>query len=228
MTLTATITATPGLPGTVTFNGRPLALTKAGWNAWTADDITVKIRPTGLWGATRTGTYPRGYDTPQQALDALAATEAKAARAAKIRAGLTDGQRFARSIRAYLRIGATTRRYRKGTDLHAEILRLGLELAFHGDEYGYRRELITAAGPAFGALVSYETHIANRRLGGTLVCQYVHNLTPWQLLDLLGEMADASVQHVGGGERWFQDLNKNLKVTSTNQLTGRQTITRTA
>ena len=221
-----TTTATACLLGTATFNGQPLALTKAGWNAWTADGITVKMLSTGLWGASRADTYLRGYDSPQCALDALAAAEAKAARAATIRAGLTDGQRFARDIRAYLRIGARTHRYRGAQDLHAEILRLGLELIFHGEEFGYREGLVTAVRPALGALLSYDTHIASRRLGGTLVCQYVHNLTPWQLLDLLGEMADAGIMHVGGGERWLQDLNKNLTVTHTDPITGRQTVKR--
>lgn len=215
-------------PDTVTFNGQPLALTETSWNAWTADGITVKILPTALWGASRTGNYPQGYDSPQQALDALAATEAKAARAATIRAGLTPGQRFARDMRTYLHIGASTRRFRGDDDLHAEILRLGLELVFHGSDFGYREELVAAVRPAFGALLSYDTHIACGRLGGTLVCQYVHALSPWQLLDLLGEMVDAGITHVGGGERWLQDLNKTLKVTHVNTLTGRQTITRSA
>lgn len=215
-------------PGTVTFNGQPLTLTPTHWSTWTADDITVRILPTGLWGASRTGTYAKGHDTAQQALDALATAEAKATRAAQIRASLTDGQRFARSMRTYLRIGPSTRRHRKGTDLHAEIVHLGHEILFHGSEYGYREELVAAVRPAMGALFSYDQHIANRRLGGTLVCQYIQNMTPWQLLDLLAEMTDAGIQHVGGGERWLWDLNKNLKVTVTNPMTGRQTIIRAA
>lgn len=212
----------------LTFNGQPLTLTASGWNTWSAGDITVKILPTALWGASRTGCYPRGYDTPQQALDALATAEAKAKRAATLRAALTNGQRFARDMRAYLHIGAKTRRYRGDVDLHAEILRLGLEVIFRGTEYGYREEFIAAVRPAVGALLSYDQHIASYRLGGTLVCQYVHGLTPWQLLDLIGEMVDASIAHTGGGERWFYDLNKDLSVTDVNQITGRQTITRAA
>ncbi|MDJ0345693.1 hypothetical protein QMK19_34220 [Streptomyces sp. H10-C2] len=102
-----------------------------------------------------------------------------------------------------------------------------MELVISGQEYGYREQLIDAARPAFGALRSYDQHIATGRLGG-IVCQYVNALTPWQLLDLLGEMADAGIAHTGGGERWLQGMAKTLKVAATNPITGRQTIKRTA
>ncbi|HTE57064.1 MAG TPA: hypothetical protein VK698_39695 [Kofleriaceae bacterium] len=213
--------------GTVTYNGEPLALVESSWNSWTADGITLHILPTGLWGASRTGSYPTGADTPQEALDNLVDQERKAARAATIRAGLTDGQRFARDMRRYLAIGATTRRYRKGADLHAEILRLGMELVTSGTEYGYSEDLINAIRPAFGALRSYDSHITTGRLGG-LICQYINAMSPWQLLDLLAEMTDAGITHTGGGERWLQDLAKTLVVADVNALTGRQTIRRAA
>lgn len=214
-------------PGTVTFNSQPLTLAESGWNTWTADGITLRILPTALWGASRTGHYPAGSNTPQEALDQLAAAEAKAEHAAAIRAGLTDGQRFTRDMRAHLHIGANTRRYRDNIDLHAEILRASMELVISGREYGYSEQLVEAARPAFGALLAYDKHIASWRLGG-LICQYVNSLTPWELLDLLGEMVDAGIKHVGGGERWLQDMAKTLTVTATNSITGYQTITRAA
>ncbi|MGP3951313.1 hypothetical protein [Streptomyces sp. 7N604] len=210
-------------PGTVTFNGAPLELAKSSRKTWSADGITIRLCIDTRWAATRDGSgrYAPAAATAQAALDNLAAMERKEAR----RAALTPGQRFAYDMRAYLHIGPRTRRYRNGTDLHREIVRTGIEVVT--ERFGYSDRFVEAVRPAYGALLSYNKHIPTSR-AGTRVSLYVNQLSSWQLLDLLAEMTDADVIHVGGGERWFQELNRSLTYGTANPISGHQPVHRTA
>lgn len=192
----------------ISVNGELLVPTQTGTFAWTAANITLRLRNDLRWDARRGTTHTYG-DTAQEALDNLITAEAKAARKAAKTAALTDGQRFAEAMRTYLHIGPRTRRYRNGGDLHREIANLTFELIFEGTEAGHREDLIAAAQPAFAAIRSYDQHITTGRIGG-LVNLYVSRLSPWQLLNLLAEMVDGGVTHTGGGERWLQDFRRTL------------------
>lgn len=210
--------------GIITLNGETLTTTQTGTFTWDAGDIALRFRCDATWDARRTAFHTYG-ETAQEALDNLIADEAKAARKAAKLATLTPGQLFAHTMRAHLHINSRTRRYRD-FDLHHEISRVIVELTCQGADFGYSEALIAAVRPAFGAALSYDQHIASRRVGGR-VGQYVDNLTPAQFLDLLAEMVDAGIIHTGGGERWFQALNKELAYGESSP-TGHQEILRLA
>lgn len=110
-------------------------------------------------------------------------------------------------MRSNLGIGARTRRFRKGVDLHAEILDCIRNATYYPGYYtGERAELFQAA---FGAQVSYGKHIAGYRADATVV-SHINALSPWQFCTLLGDMIDAEVSNVGEGERFFADLRTEL------------------
>lgn len=210
--------------GIITLNGETLDTIQTGTFTWTAEDLTLRFRADARWNARRTTFHTYG-DTAQEALDNLITAELKASRKAAKTAALTDGQRFAQAMRAHMHINTRTRRYRD-FDLHHEISRVIVELTCHGTDYGYPDALIAAVRPAFAAALSYDQHIASRRVGGR-IGQYVDDLTPSQFLDLLAEMVDAGIIHTGGGERWFQALNKTLAYGECSP-TGHQQILRLA
>ncbi|MGZ0231095.1 hypothetical protein [Streptomyces sp. CPS1] len=120
---------------------------------------------------------------------------------------MTKGQKFAKVMRSNLGIGARTRRFRKGVDLHAEILDCIRNATYYPGYYaGERAELFQAA---FGAQVSYTKHIAGYRADAAVVA-HVNALSPWQFCTLLGEMVDAEISNVGEGERFFAQLRTEL------------------
>lgn len=197
----------------ITYNGTTLQATQTGTFTWTAAGFAIRLRPDLRWSATRNDRTASG-ETAQDAIDAIATQEAKAAREEAARANLTKGQLFTRLMRQHLSIGPRTRRHRTnrsyhGSDLHTATVRTGIEAVTRGTEYGHDEEFITACREAFGALLSYDKHIADSR-AATIVVAYVNSLSPWDLCALLGDMADADVIHVGGGERWFSRLADNL------------------
>lgn len=120
---------------------------------------------------------------------------------------MTKGQQFAKVMRSNLGIGARTRRFRKGVDLHAEILECIRNATYYPGYYtGQRAELFQAA---FGAQVSYVKHIAGYRADATVV-SHVNALSPWQFCALLGDMIDAEITNVGQGEVFFTEMARRL------------------
>lgn len=120
---------------------------------------------------------------------------------------MTKGQQFAKTMRSNLGIGARTRRFRKGVDLHAEILDCIRNATYYPGYYtGERAELFQAA---FAAQVSYTKHIAGYRADATVVA-HINALSPWQFCALIGEMVDAGISNVGDGERFFTQLRTEL------------------
>jgi hypothetical protein len=120
---------------------------------------------------------------------------------------MTKGQQFAKVMRSNLGIGARTRRFREGTDLHAEILECVRNATYYPGYYtGERANLFQAA---FSAQVSYTKHIAGHRADATVV-SHINALSPWNFCALLGDMVDAQITNVGEGEQFFSELRAEL------------------
>ncbi|MEU8968142.1 hypothetical protein AB0D11_02505 [Streptomyces monashensis] len=120
---------------------------------------------------------------------------------------MTKGQQFAKTMRSNLGIGARTRRFRKGVDLHAEILECIRNATYYPGYYtGERAELFQAA---FGAQVSYGKHIAGYRADATVIA-HINSLSPWQFCALIGDMVDAGITNVGEGEAFFAEMGRRL------------------
>lgn len=119
----------------------------------------------------------------------------------------TKGQQFAKDMRKNLGIGARTRRFRKGYDLHADVLECIRNATHNSDWYSQARtELFRAA---FGAAMSYEKHIAGYRADSKVI-SHINSLSPYQFCALLGRMVDANITNVGEGERFFVELRAEL------------------
>lgn len=120
---------------------------------------------------------------------------------------MTKGQQFAKVMRSNLGIGARTRRFRKGVDLHAEILDCIRNATYYPGYYtGERAELFQAA---FGAQVAYTKHIAGYR-ADVNVTAHINSLTPHQFCALIGDMIDAEITNVGEGELFFAEMARSL------------------
>lgn len=121
---------------------------------------------------------------------------------------MTKGQQFAKAMRSNLGIGARTRRFRKGVDLHAEILECIRNATYYPGYYtGERAELFQAA---FSAQVSYTKHIAAYRADATVVA-HINGLSPWQFCALIGDLVDAEITNVGEGEQFFAEMARSLQ-----------------
>jgi hypothetical protein len=194
---------------TVTYNGTEMTLTSVGMFAWTAGDLNFRLRPNLTWTAARGERTATGA-TAQDAVNALAGTERKAERAAKQAARSTKGQIFAREMRAYLHIGARTRRFddRKWQqDGHRDVLALIAEANNYPGLHNAEREAIFRT--AFAALCSWEKHIDGYRADAALVA-HINAMTPYQFCALLGDMIDAGISNVGEGEQFFNELRVEL------------------
>ena len=120
---------------------------------------------------------------------------------------MTKGQQFAKDMRKNLGIATRTRRFRKGLDLHAEILECIQHAVFDAGWYLQQREELFRA--AFGAWQSYNKHIAGYRADSNVIT-HINSLSPYQFCNLLGRMVDAGITNVGEGERFFQQLRAAL------------------
>lgn len=120
---------------------------------------------------------------------------------------MTKGQQFAKEMRKNLSIGTRTRRFRKGIDLHADVLECIQHAVFDAGWYRPEREELFRL--AFGPWQSHSKHIAGYRANSTVI-SHINALSPWQFCTLLGEMVDAEITNVGQGERFFADMARNL------------------
>ncbi|MEV6696201.1 hypothetical protein AB0M68_03435 [Streptomyces sp. NPDC051453] len=120
---------------------------------------------------------------------------------------MTKGTQFAKTMRSNLGISARSRRFRKGVDLHAEILECIRNATYYPGYYtGERAELFQAA---FSAQVSYTKHIAGYRADATVVA-HINALSPYQFCALIGDMIDAEISNVGEGERFFAEMDRRV------------------
>lgn len=120
---------------------------------------------------------------------------------------MTKGQQFAKTMRSNLGIGTRTRRFRKGLDLHADILECIQHAVFDAGWYSETRQELFRT--AFGVWQSYNKHIAGHRANAN-VTSHINALSPWQFCTLLGEMVDAEITNVGEGERFFAEMARRL------------------
>jgi hypothetical protein len=119
----------------------------------------------------------------------------------------TIGRRFAKDMRENLGIGTNTPRRRSGLDLHAEILECVRNATWYPGYYGETRtELFRKA---YGAVLSYDKHIAGYRASGDVI-SHINNLSPYQFSALIGRMVDAGITNVGEGEQFFYAMARDL------------------
>lgn len=120
---------------------------------------------------------------------------------------MTKGQQFANEMRYTLSIGTRTRRYRKGVDLHAEILDcIRNAFTYPGFYSETRAQLFTSA---LGAYAAYNKHIAGYRADAQVIT-HVKSLSPYQFCNLIGRMVDAKVSNAGESERFFAEMARTL------------------
>lgn len=193
---------------TVTINGTIEMATPSGLFTWTAGDLALRVRPNLSWTATR-GEMSATGATAQDAADALAAAEAKTERVAKLTARSTKGQAFAREMRAYLHIGARTRRFAKRwiADGHRDVMQAIADANNYRGSLDSEREAIFRT--AFSALCSWEKHIDGYRADAALI-SHINAMTPHQFVGLIGDMIDAGISNVGEGERFFAEMSRRL------------------
>lgn len=193
---------------TVTYNGTALQATPSALFTWTAGDFTLRVRPNLTWTATR-GEMSAVGTTAQEAVDNLAAAEAKTERAAKLAARSTKGQIFAREMRTHLHIGARTRRFAKRwiADGHRDVMQAIADANNYRGSLNPEREAIFRT--AFAALCSWEKHIAGYRTDAALI-SHINAMTPHQFVSLIGDMIDAGISNVGEGERFFAEMARRL------------------
>jgi hypothetical protein len=113
------------------------------------------------------------------------------------------GANFASTAARYFRIGAQSRRYRKGVDLHAEITE-AVRMAALFPGY-YNEDTQQALRVAFAAVCGYEKHILGYR-ARPATCAKVAAMSPRQFLAMLADMIDQGISNNGQAETYFQNL----------------------
>jgi hypothetical protein len=116
---------------------------------------------------------------------------------------VTVGQTLTAALRRYFSVGPRTRRYRKGMDLHVEMVEAIMCAAQYPGYFTERTE--AALRPGFGTALAYEKHVGGCRIDGELRMR-ISDLTPWHFATLLGEMLDAGVTNTGSGEQFFSEM----------------------
>lgn len=193
----------------ITINEVQITPVATGLVTWAASGISLRLRPTMTWDATRGDISAKG-DTAQDAANNLITAERKAEKAAKLAARSTKGQIFAREMRSYLHIGARTRRFNSKKwieDGHRDVLHLIAEANNNPGMRNADREAIFLTASA--ALHSWEKHIDGYRANAVLVA-HINSMTPHQFVGLLADMIDAEISNVGQGERFFAAMASRL------------------
>ncbi|MEY9839438.1 hypothetical protein [Streptacidiphilus sp. EB103A] len=192
---------------TITYAGADIPACPAGTDHWTAGDIRLHLRRDLNWSAARGESTATG-PTAQNAVNALAYTEARERRAAALASRSTRGQNFAREMRSYLRIGTRSRRFQTGRwilDGHRDVLTLIAEAHTRSGSTERRREDLFRS--AFAAMCAWHKHIDGYRAHPALVLR-INSMTPHQFCGLLGEMIDAGVSNNWEGEEFFAAMNR--------------------
>jgi hypothetical protein len=123
----------------------------------------------------------------------------------------SSGQALTAALRRYFSVGARSRRYRNGQDLHTEMVEALMYAAQYPGYYCPATQDALHAG--FGAALAYDKHIQGYRVSGTLIAA-INAMSPWQFAGLLGEMVDAGVETTGDGERFFEQMARTAKQAS--------------
>lgn len=115
----------------------------------------------------------------------------------------TTGQALTGKLRSYFSVGPRTRRYRKGTDLHAEMVEAINMAAQYPDYYAEQTQATFTVG--FAAAQGYIKHILGYRAAPTVTGR-VNNMTAYQFAAFLGQMVDAGITNNGEAERYLQEV----------------------
>ena len=115
----------------------------------------------------------------------------------------TAGQDLTATLRRYFSVSARSRRYRKGQDLHTEMVEALMYAAQYPGYYAERTQDALHSG--FGTALAYEKHVRGYRVSGTLAAQ-INAMSPWEFAALLGQMVDAGVETTGAGETFFSEM----------------------
>lgn len=113
---------------------------------------------------------------------------------------MTKGQEFAKTVTSLNQIGARTRRYRKGADMHRAILgdvQMAIEAPFTFSETSAK-----ALTSAWTAVAAYYKHIDGGRARPE-TCLAVKALSPYRFAQFLGRMIDAGISNMGEAEQWL-------------------------
>jgi hypothetical protein len=119
----------------------------------------------------------------------------------------TAGQELTAALRRYFSVGPRTRRYRKGADLHRDMIEAICLASQYPGYFVQRTQDALHAG--FGAAFSYDKHVRGYRISGSLHRQ-ISEMSPWHFTALLGRMVDAGVQTTGDGERFFAAMSREM------------------
>lgn len=115
----------------------------------------------------------------------------------------TAGQELTAELRRYFKVGARTRRYRNGADLHESMIEALQTATIYPGCYSQHTNDVFAS--AWGVYLSYTKHVGGYRIDGMLRYR-ISQMTPYQFAALLGQMLDAGVQTTGDGERFFGEM----------------------
>jgi hypothetical protein len=124
---------------------------------------------------------------------------------------MTAGQELTATLRRYFSVGSRTRRYRKGLDLHGQMIEALMTAAQYPGYFTGRTQDALHAG--FGTALAYRKHVNGYRIDGVLR-QHITSLSPWNFAALLGQMVDAGVETTGDGERFFSEMAREMRATA--------------
>lgn len=119
----------------------------------------------------------------------------------------TAGQQLAAELRRMFSIGTRTRRARKGQRLIPTILyELCANVQYAGCNSPERTAILR---PGFPVSLAWSKHVDGCRIDGFLHSRF-DRMTPYQFCALLGRMVDAGVTNNGEGERFFDEMTRDL------------------
>jgi hypothetical protein len=120
----------------------------------------------------------------------------------------TTGQQLAAALRKSFKIGPRTRDGRDRGSLKREMLESIANAILYPGYYGEERTALSSA--AWGTYLAYEKHVLGFRVDPELR-EHIVSLSPWYFAALLGDMVDAGVTTTGEGERYFQQLARDVR-----------------
>lgn len=120
----------------------------------------------------------------------------------------TRGEELTSTLRRILSVGTRTRRYRNRLDLHEAMLE-AIENATVYPGY-YTGDTNDALQGAWAVYSAYQKHVGGYRIDGTLR-RHITELSPYQFAAFLGRMVDAGVTNNGEGERFFQEMAREVR-----------------
>lgn len=120
----------------------------------------------------------------------------------------TSGQQLAAALRKGAAINSRSRDRRDGSSIKERMLE-DIRVAC---EYGgyFNAEKTALYRTASGAVRSYDKHVDGYRIDGELRFE-ITSLSPWMFAALLGDMVDAGITNVGEGERYFEQLTREMR-----------------